>query len=353
MIVDSLVRNPGAWLSQGRETDIVISSRVRLARNVRDMAFPSWAGEEERVRLWNEMRAAFGKLPDFPNPLVVDMGSVSALDKEVLRERHLASSELVEKGRGSGLIVSEDERLSVMVNEEDHLRLQAISPGMNLRGIWERLDALDTAMEQHVEYAFSERLGYLTACPTNVGTGLRAGVMAHLAGLGLMNEADSVARGLNRLGYEVRGVFGEGSEAAGSMYQISNRLTLGEREEDTIRGMEEIAAEVVGHERNARRRLLGQRRVCVLDHVGRAYGLLRHARVLSSSEAIHLLSALRLGVDFGLAAGVTAAQINRAMLLTQPGHLQKMLGRGLTPEERDEVRADTLRKHLAGVTLTE
>jgi len=351
MIVDDLVRNPGSWLSQGEDTGIVVSSRVRLARNILGRAFPSWAGEEERVKVWNELRVAFGGLARIPDPLVLDMGKLSPLDREVLRERHLASFELTEKGRGSGLVVSGDERISVMVNEEDHLRLQAITPGMALHRIWEELDALDSDLEQFVEYAFSERLGYLTACPTNVGTGLRASVMLHLPGLGLMNEVEAVVKGLNRMGYEVRGLLGEGSEASGNMYQVSNRITLGESEADTVNGIAAIAEEVAGHEKNARARLLQSRRIHVLDHVGRAYGILWHARVLSSREAVHLLSAVRLGVDFGFVENLDAAAINEAMLLTQPGHLQKIVHRNLGPGERDELRAGTIKKYLKGVTI--
>ncbi|MBM4142363.1 MAG: protein arginine kinase [Lentisphaerae bacterium] len=351
MLVDDLVRNPGSWLSHGRDTGVVVSSRARLARNIRDVAFPDWAGEEERLRVWSEMRGVLAGMPGLADALILDMGELAPVDRAVLRERHLASLDLTEKGAGSGLVVSQSERIAVMVNEEDHLRLQAITPGMELLEMWRELDALDTALEERVEYAYHPELGYLTACPTNVGTGLRGSVMLHLAGLALMNEVEAVIKGLNRMGYEVRGLLGEGSEASGNMYQISNRVTLGQNEEDTVRGIIAMAEEVVRHETNARLRLMEGRRVNVLDHVGRAYGILSHARVLSSGEAVHLLSALRLGVDFGLVENLTPASINDAMLLTQPGHLQKTSKRNLSPGERDELRAGMIKKHLKGVCI--
>jgi protein arginine kinase len=238
-----------------------------------------------------------------------------------------------------------------MINEEDHLRLQAISPGMNLPAVWDRVNALDTELESRLEYAFSPQLGYLTACPSNVGTGLRASVMMHLSGLRLTNEIQAVVKGLGKLGIAVRGLLGEGTEAHGNMFQVSNQGTLGEAEDAIIEGLIEVVAELTQHEQNARARLMEGRRTYVLDQIGRAYGVLSHARVLSSQEAIDMLSALRLGLELKLIDGLSISGLNEIMLLTQPGHLQKMAGHPLGPEERDELRASTVKRELGNVAI--
>ena len=335
------------------DTGIVVSSRVRLARNIRDVAFPGWAGEGERVRVCRELRAVFDRTETMAGSLFLDMSELTALDKEILKERHLISHELAEKGAGSGLIVSEDEGISVMINEEDHLRMQAITPGMHLEEIWHGLDLLDSEVERGVGFAFDGRLGYLTACPSNVGTGLRASVMMHLSGLKLLDEAQAVINGLERIGLAVRGLLGEGTEASGNMFQISNQSTLGRSEGEIIAQLVCVVGDLVDHERHARARLFQQRRTFLVDHIGRAIGVALHARILSSREAVDLLSALRLGVDFGFITNLKARQINEIMLLTQPGHLQKMCNRILGPEERDQMRAGLLRDRLGEVKLRE
>jgi len=351
MIVDDLVKNPGCWLSMAEDTGIAISSRVRLARNLRDFAFPGWAGENECVRLCDNLQEILVKLPGLNAPLFFEMGKLERMSKEILKERHLISSELAERGAGSALVVAADEQVAVMVNEEDHLRLQAMSPGMNLEAVWRKVDQIDSEIEKHVKYAFSSRLGHLTACPSNVGTGLRASVMVHLSGLRWMYEIELVIKGLENIGLAVRGLLGEGTEACGNMFQISNQATLGESEETTIKRLAQVVGEVVQHESNARERLLESKRMLVLDQIGRAFGILRHACVLPSKEAVDLLSDLKLGVEFGMVRDATAARLNEIMLLTQPGHLQKMAGKILGTAERDEVRARIVRRELKGVGI--
>lgn len=351
MKVDDFVKSPGSWLSMERNTGIVISSRVRLARNMKDVAFPAQASDDERVRLCNELREICKKMSTVANPLFLDMGSLEPVDKEVLKERHLISNELSEKGAGSGLIVAEDERIAIMINEEDHFRLQAMSPGMDIPAVWAKIDAVDSELESYVNYAFSPRFGYLTACPTNVGTGLRASVMMHLPGLKLMNEIEPVIKGLNRIGFEVRGLLGEGTEAWGDMFQISNQTTLGETEDAIITRLIQVTKKLVYHEQNARARSMEQKKFYVLDHVGRAFGILSYARVLSSREAIDMLSRLRLGIEFNIVKNVTVTRINEVMLLTQPGHLQRIAKKVLNPEERDELRANVVRQKLKGISM--
>ena len=353
MIVDELVGRPGAWLSMKNSTGIVISSRIRLARNISGSAFPAWAGEQERVRLLERLKGVFANLASMPNTLMLVMAELSATDRDVLRERHLISQELAERGPGSALAISPDEHIAIMINEEDHLRLQAIAPGMDLQDIWTKIDAVDSEIEHHLSYAFSERLGYLTACPSNVGTGLRASVMMHLAGLRLMNEVDAVINGLEKMGFTARGLWGEGTEAHGNMFQLSNQQTLGRSEREIIDGFSEIVAEVTEHEQNARTRLTETQHTNLVDWVARAYGILQNARILTSQEAADLLSALRLGVELGYVGGLGIPEINQIMLMSQPGHLQKSTGRILGPEERDTLRARLTRNKLQKAKLLE
>lgn len=350
MLIDELMKAPVAWMSR-RGAGIVVSSRVRLARNVSDAAFPGWSGESESLALCDRLKDALGAVASLKGTRCFGMDTVSEVDRLVLRERNLISPELSEKGGGSALVVAEDPRVAIMINEEDHLRIQAVRPGLHLKEIWSAVDAIDTELEQHVDFAFSPQLGYLTACPSNVGTGLRASVMMHLSGMKLTGELDAAMNGLTRMGFAVRGILGEGTEAYGNMFQISNQSTLGQTETAIIEQLESIVKEVVGHEENSRARLLEQRRIYLIDHIARAYALLTHAHLLSSSESLDMLSALRLGVELGLVGQLSVPRINEIMLVTQPGHLQKTAGRTLTPEERDGLRAQVVRDKLKRVEL--
>ena len=347
-LVEKLVQQRGAWLQPGQGGGIVVSSRIRLARNLKGAAFPGWAGEEECERIWREVQPLLSGLALLQPGVAIALPELDELDRQILSERHLISREQAEKGRGSGIVLRQDEGLSVMVNEEDHLRVQAMRPGLDLRGTWQVIDALDTAIEQQVPYAFSNRLGYLTACPTNVGTGLRASVMLHLPGLVLMNEINPIVKGMGKIGLAVRGLWGEGTEATGHMFQISNQITLGEKEEDIVASIEQIVQEIIEHEKNARLRLLEKRDPVLRDHVGRAFGILSHAHILSSKEALDLLSGLRLGVDLGILTSLDRRAIDELLLVTQPGHLQKAEGRILKTKERDRARARCVRARLTG-----
>jgi protein arginine kinase len=278
--------------------------------------------------------------------VAINMADLDELDRQVLFERHLISREFAERGKGSGVVIRLDEGLSVMVNEEDHLRLQAMKPGLDLKGTWEAINRLDSEIEKKVHYAFSPKLGYLTACPTNLGTGIRASVMLHLPGLVLMNEINPVVKGMGKIGLAVRGLWGEGTEATGNMFQISNQITLGEKEEDIVANIEQIVLEIIEHEKNARARLLEKKDPIVKDHVGRAFGILSHAHILSSKEALDLLSGLRLGVDLGILKHTDRRTVDELLLLTQPGHLQKMEGKALKTKERDRSRARLVRDKL-------
>ena len=355
MTVDDLLKQQGAWLAPGEDSGIVVSSRARLARNLKESAFPGWAGEEECERILAEILPAVEACAALQPCFVLNMSALDPLDKQILFERHLVSREHAERGRGSALVARRDETIAIMVNEEDHLRLQAIRPGLSVREAWQVIDAVDSEIEKTIRYAFSPKLGYLTACPTNVGTGLRASVMVHVPGLVLMNEINPIIKGVSKIGLAVRGLWGEGTEAIGNMFQISNQISLGEKEERIVGSIEQIVLEIVEHEKNARERLMEKKGSVVRDHVGRAYGILSHAHILSSKEALDLLSGLRLGLDLGILKAKNRQAVDALLLTTQPGHLQKTQGRKLRTRDRDLARAQRVRQQLvrAGVGMVE
>lgn len=351
MMVSDLVHRPGSWLAETKSSGVVISCRARLARNLHGERFPDWAEPADQVRLLQTIEHAVMASAALEDPCALHVGELNEIDLQVLQERHLISGEMAERGAGGGVVVSGDESIAVMINEEDHLRLQAIRPGMDLAGAWRQLSALDSCLESRLRFAFDSRLGYLTACPSNVGTGLRVSVMLHLLGLRLTNELEQVIKGLDRLGLAVRGLWGEGSEATGHMFQVSNQETLGQTEESVISGLNTIVREVARLERNARLRMMESSPHIVLDCLARALAILQNARVLYSDEALDYLSALRLGLEVGLIERLTMNEINETMLLMQPGHLQKVMGRTLEPDQRDRLRADKVRETLSGVRL--
>lgn len=350
MNLRELIERPHVWLAApgGGRDSVTVSSRVRLARNLAGVAFPGWAGEEERERVWQNLRAKLLKLPSMEGAVAAGNAELSERDRLILFERHLISREHAGRGRGSGIVIRPDESVVIMVNEEDHLRMQALAPGLRLREAWHAVNQVDTELDAAVEYAFSPRWGYLTACPTNVGTGIRASVMLHLPGLVLMDEMGRLIKGVSKIGLAVRGVWGEGTEAHGHLFQISNQMTLGEREEDIVNNLEQIVSEIAQHELDARARLWATREVVLRDHVGRAAGILANAHVLSSHEALDLLSALRLGIEMDIVPGVERRDVLELLLLTQPAHLQMAEGRPLNPFERDQARASLVRRKLGG-----
>ncbi len=347
MSFGGLFKRPHVWTTSDGSDPLAVSSRIRLARNLAGHSFPAWAGEDECVRIWNRLEPVLAAAPSLEKPLAAENNEITPLERHIMVERHLISHEHAGKGRGSGVVLRRDESLVIMVNEEDHMRMQALEPGLKLQEAWERINRLDSELDATLDYAFTSKLGYLTACPTNVGTGLRASVMMHLAGLVLLDEMRPVINGIQKLGLTVRGLWGEGTEASGNMFQISNQMTLGESEEDIIQRLHQIVTEIMGHERNARARLMDSREHVVRDTVGRAWGILQNAFVLTSREALDSLSALRLGVDVGILEGLPLSMVDELLLLTQPAHLQSMERRTLTPEERDVVRARLVRERLS------
>lgn len=351
MIVSTLARRRSAWLADTGRQSAAISSRVRLARNLADERFPDHADAENRKRLFGKLSKAVLATGLLESPEVIDLQDASEADLQVLMERRLITAELAERGPGAGLVLSADESLAVMINEEDHLRIQAIHSGMGLEAAWERANALDSALEAQLVYAFSPEWGYLTACPSNIGTGLRASVMLHLLGLRLSNDLDPTLKALDRLNLAVRGVSGEGSDAAGHMFQVSNQETLGCSETEIIESLSQLVEEAVRQEHNARMRLMEDAPHIVVDCVARALALLRHARIMPSDEAQDLLSALRLGIELGVVSRLSVAGVNALLLLSQPGHLQNRLDVTLTPDQRDQARAVQISTRLSGVLV--
>lgn len=347
--LDDLVQRHGSWLETGIDEGPVISSRVRLARNLDAYHFPGWASETQKHAIWNQSYSLFSNLK---KPYMCwEMGTIPEIDRELLFERHLISQELANKENDSGVFVSSDEMMSIMINEEDHIRIQSLKPGLNVKDAWESASQIDDELEQILTYAYNARLGYLTSCPSNVGTGLRASVMLHLPGLVLLEEIDPVVNGISKIGLAVRGMWGEGSEAVGNMFQISNQITLGKDETQIVNHLEQIVLELVDHELNARQRLMNEKQLIIEDHISRSFGLLSHAKLMASGEALNLLSTLRLGIDLNLITELSRQEMDQLFISTQPAHLQKIEGNELDPNERDVVRAEMLRNFMKHANL--
>lgn len=326
---------------------IVLSTRIRLARNLAAEAFPGWADAAQREAVLERCLDKLSLLPSFKDGVFLQMSDLTGLEMQVLVERRLVSRELIESPDGSGVFIAPSQNLAIMINEEDHLRIQGMRSGFNFRKTWEEVDGLDNSIEEHLDYAFSDDYGYLTACPTNVGTGMRASAMLHLPGLVMRGHMEKVVRMVNQLGLAVRGNLGEGSEATGSLFQISNQQTLGESEEQILKRLINILHAIIEQETNARGVLLEKQPSLILDKIGRAYGILQNGHLLSSQEAVNLLSLMRLSVDIGILPAEKRGQIDRLMMEVQPGHVQCTANADIDPPERDQIRAARIREQFA------
>ena len=338
----------GAWLDPGAaESDVIASSRVRLARNIAGVPFVNRATNADRLRVLATVRRA--ALPESlaPGLVWVDLSCAAPRDRAILVERHLISRQFAQGDAPRGVGISSDESVSVMVNEEDHVRLQVVLPGLQLEPALRRADALDDAIESSVDFAFSRRFGYLTACPTNVGCGIRLSVMAHLPAMRMSEEIERFKRAAKELNLAVRGFYGEGSDNAGDFYQVSNQVTLGVAEPDLLENFHsQVVRTLVEYERAARTLLVQQSSTSLDDRLFRALAVLRSARLLSVEEAMKLLSRVRLGVLMSRIEGIELTMVNRLLLSIQPAHLQASAGRELSPEEQREARATLVRRGL-------
>jgi protein arginine kinase len=337
----------GKWLAAtGPEADVVLSTRVRLARNLADVPFTHRAEPRDHERTIEAVRWALTDTGYLENGKFLENEQLAEPQGQYLIERHLASPDFVASKAKRGLYVGSDEATSLMVNEEDHLRFQVLASGLDFPEAFTAAAALDEKLESQLQYAFSPEFGFLTACPTNLGTGMRASVLVHLPALVITREIEKVLRGAIHIGLAVRGLYGEGTETKGNFFQISNQKTVGQTEWEIIETISDISRQVILYERKAREYLMKKLRVEVEDKVFRSLGLLRGARVLSSDEAINLIASLRLGVALGIVNEINLEQVTRLLILVRSANLQVMLGESLTAAERDERRATFVRETL-------
>jgi protein arginine kinase len=335
------------WLSgEGSDSQVVLSSRVRLARNIANSPFPSRADTDRRVSILSFVKNAVDKSEGLRRGTFVDCGKLDDLDRSFLVERHLASVELTRCRDSCALFIGEKENTSLMINEEDHLRVQALSSGLEIRKAFEMADEMDEELSGSLEFAFDPAFGYLTACPTNTGTGMRASVLIHLPGLALTREIEKVISQINKLGLVVRGFYGEGSDVWGNLFQVSNQTTLGRSEEDIVESLERVTRQIIEYEENARKRLFSEAEDQIEDKIWRAFGILKYARTLTSEEVLNMLSAIRLGIGTGIVKSLSLPQVNEVLALSQPAHLQKYFKKRMEPGERDRVRAELVRSKL-------
>ena len=347
MDLNELVQTSGEWLrGSGPESDIVISSRIRLARNLAEYPFISRATQADRTEIEATLRDRVLQIQESGELEYVNVNELKGLDRQFLVERQLISREHAESEGARGVAIDRHEQVSLMINEEDHLRIQVMHSGLDLVGAWEQIDRIDTLIAESVTFAFHPKLGFLTACPTNVGTGLRVSVMLHLPALVLTRQIDKVFRSLQKISLAVRGLYGEGSQAMGDFYQISNQITLGKSELDLVKQVGDIVPVLIDYERRARDFLVRESQENLHDRVSRAYGILRTAQTISSEETMHLLSSVRMGVNLGLIHDLAIPTLNELFIHTQPAHLQKLRGVELDTADRNIERARYLRRHL-------
>jgi protein arginine kinase len=347
--IDSLTHSSGEWLrGSGPDSDIVISSRIRLARNLAQFAFPNRADDDAKTQIEVMLRTHLDELRIGTKLSYVDVARLETLDRQFLVERQLISREHADAHGSRGVGIGDAENLSLMINEEDHLRMQVLRSGLALDECWTAINKLDDAVEEFVTYAFNDQLGYLTACPTNVGTGIRVSVMLHLPALVLSTEIKKVFGALQKISLAVRGLYGEGSQAMGDFYQISNQITLGKSEEQLINEIRDVVPNIISYERRVREELVKTDRQRLHDKVSRAYGTLKSAQSISSEETMHLLSSVRMGINLGLIDDLQIPTVNELFIYTQPAHLQKLRHEHLKSAERNVARATYLRQRLNG-----
>ncbi|WP_081735535.1 protein arginine kinase [Paenibacillus gorillae] len=341
------------WMKgDGPESDIVISSRIRIARNLSHKPFPMLATNDQLVEVMEQLTEVenSGKLKPIGKFETIVLSELNELERRVLVEKHLISPNLANESRGGAVILSDNESVSIMINEEDHLRIQCLYPGFQIKEAWTHANRIDDVFEDETDYAFDEKKGYLTSCPTNVGTGIRASVMMHLPALVLTQQINRILSAVTQVGLAVRGLYGEGSEALGNLFQISNQITLGQSETEIIDNLHGVAKQIIEHEKAARSRLMSESRLRIEDRVKRSYGILSYAAVIDSKESAQRLSDVRLGVDLGLLDDVSPQIMNELIVMTQPGFLQQAFNEKMSAEQRDYRRAELIRKQLRSQT---
>lgn len=352
MKLNDLISHTSEWLKgTGPNADIVISSRIRLARNLDKVPFPHWANKKQREETLEAIRATLDKAGYLKKAMLLELKDLDNVDKQFLIERHLISFEHAKSQDSRAVFIDGEEILSVMINEEDHLRMQVMQSGFNLFEAWSIINSIDDALAKELSFAFSKDWGYLTACPTNTGTGMRGSVMLHLPALVFSRQINRVLAAIAKLQFTTRGFYGEGTEASGNFFQISNQVSLGHNEEETIANINGLIRQIIEQEEAGRQAILTHDRVMLEDKIWRGLGTLRSAHIISSQETIELLSLIRLGCDLQVIKNIDRRTINELFILTQPAHLQKLEGKKLTSQERDLKRAELIRNKLGAMSF--
>ncbi|MCX5715236.1 MAG: protein arginine kinase [Candidatus Omnitrophica bacterium] len=347
MKLNDLLNHTSEWLrGTGPNSEIVISSRIRLARNLEKYPFPHWASKKQGEDVMGVIDAVVANMEYLKNTTVFKLADLDSVDKQFLVERHLMSLEHAQKKNSKAVIIDDEEVISIMVNEEDHIRFQVMQSGFNLFEAWSIINRIDDSLAKELPFAFSPEWGYLTACPTNVGTGMRGSVMLHLPALVMTRQIDRVLAAIAKLSFTTRGLYGEGTQASGNFFQISNQVSLGQHEEDIIESINGLIRQIVEQEHNAREALLAREKEGLEDRVSRSFGILKSAHIITSQETIELLSMVRLGLDLGMLKDMDRSVINELFIVTQPAHLQKLQEKKLTSPERDIKRAEIIRQKL-------
>lgn len=349
MFQSDVVTEVPAWFrNRGEHSDIVVSTRVRLARNVADHVFPSRASPAERKTVYEHVIGSLAGIDECRECKVLNFVQIERVDQQFLLENRSVSPDLIESDGERGVVCDAAGRIAIMVNEEDHLRMQCMDAGYCPDELWKVADALDDVVGRHLTYAYDGQKGFLTCCPTNCGTGLRVSFLLHLPGLTLTKTADQVLLGASQMGISTRGFFGEHSEVVGNLFQLSNQATMGAHEREFIESSKRIVEQVMDHERTARERILQQARLELTDKVHRACGILKHARTIAVDELLNLTSALRIGIECGLFHKTDVFTLNRMVLLCLPAHLQIRCQKVMDERESDEKRAELVREMMAG-----
>ncbi len=347
MQLNDMLKHTSEWLKgTGPNSDIVISSRVRLARNLDNTPFPHWANKKQSKQSLETIASASANINYLKNTTVFKLVDLDSIDKQFLVERHLMSYEHAQKTDSKAVIVDDEEIISIMANEEDHLRIQVIQSGFNLFESWNIINKIDDCLSKEIPFAYSSEWGYLTACPTNTGTGMRGSVMLHLPALVMSNQINNVLAAISKLSFTTRGLYGEGTQATGNLFQISNQVSLGHTEEELIENINSLIRQIIDQENQARQGLLANNTAVLEDKIKRSFGILKSAHIITSQETTELLSLVRLGIDLGMIKDIDRRNVNELFIITQPAHLQKLENKKLTAQERDVKRAELIRNKL-------
>ncbi len=347
MKLSDLSNHTSEWLKgSGPHSDIVISSRIRLARNLDKFPFPHWGNKKQSEGVLKAIEETMERIDYLKQTTIFRLADLDSVDKQLLIERHLMSIEHAQKADNKAIAIDEDEVLTIMINEEDHIRMQVMQSGFNLFEAWNIINKIDDNLAKELHFAFLPDWGYLTACPTNTGTGMRGSVMLHLPALVMTRQIDRVLAAISKLSFTTRGLYGEGTQASGNFFQISNQVSLGHSEEGIIDNINGLIRQIIEQENQARQAMFSRNQAVLEDRINRSLGTLRSAHIISSQETIELLSMVRLGADLGIIKDIDRRRINELFIITLPAHLQKIENKKLTSTERDVKRAELIRNKL-------